>query len=229
MKPLLPLLLFTLALFPKAEAQEDIYKMELGAMLGGSFYLGDANYTSLYKGTRPMGGIVARYIFNPRIALKANLAMAGIKGSTEGNENRFPTETSFSRTLYDLGVQAEFGFWPYGLGSEYLGYKRCQPYLIAGMGFTYAGKPAKSVVAVNFPVGIGLKYKLKPRWNIGVEFTMRFSTSDELDVTNSTEALNDPYRIKSGGLKNKDSYSFTSLFITYDLFPQCQNCNKLEN
>ena len=42
-------------------AQELEYKMELGGMLGGSFYLGDANYSSFYKNTGLGGGLMGRY------------------------------------------------------------------------------------------------------------------------------------------------------------------------
>ena len=37
--------------------------------------------------------------------------------------------------------------------------------------------------------------------------------------------MNDPYRIKSQGWKNKDSYSYTVFFVTYDLFSRCKECN----
>ncbi len=224
------LILFTFLLPTLAtKGQEEVYKMELGFMAGGSFYLGDANYSTFYKNTRPMGGIMARYILNPRLALKGNLAVAGIKGSTETIDNQYPFTTSFSRTLYDLGVQFEANFWGYGIGQEFLGIRRFTPYLTGGLGMTYAAAPAESVVTMNIPIGLGVKYKFRPRWNIGMEFTMRFSLSDKLDVTHSNPALDDPYLIKSGFLKNKDSYSFTAIFITYDLFPKCSNCNKLED
>lgn len=222
-------ILFLLAAWSlQARAQEEIYHMELGAMAGGSFYMGDANYSTPYKGTRPMGGIMARYVFNPRLALKANLAAAGIKGSIKESDG-FPFACDFSRTLYDFGVQMEANFWGYGIGHEFLGYRRLTPYITGGIGLTFAPSPAEAVCTMNIPVGVGVKYKFRPRWNVGIEFTMRFSLSDELDVTNQDAALNDPYHIKSGFLKNKDSYSFTAIFITYDLFPQCRNCNKLED
>ena len=54
-------------------------------------------------------------------------------------------------------------------------------------------------------------------------------TAFELDVTDAAAGLVDPYRIKSGFLKNRDSYSFTMIYVTYDLFPRCANCNKLED
>ena len=94
------------------------------------------------------------------------------------------------------------------------------------MGFTFAPAPAEGVFTVNFPIGGGVKYKIAHRINIGCEFTMRFSLSDKLDVTNKEGLqLNDPYRIKSQGWKNKDSYSYTVFFVTYDLFSRCKECN----
>ena len=90
----------------------------------------------------------------------------------------------------------------------------------------FAPAPAEGVFTVNFPIGVGVKYKIAHRINIGCEFTMRFSLSDKLDVSNKEGLqLNDPYRIKSQGWKNKDSYSYTVFFVTYDLFSRCKECN----
>ena len=57
-------------------------------------------------------------------------------------------------------------------------------------------------------------------------FSFRFSMSDRLDVSERTSpTLNDPLGIKSSGMKNKDSYSFFALFLTYDLMPKYRKCN----
>ena len=50
------------------KAQDDIYRMELGGGVGGCFYLGDAN-SKPFAHLGAMGSVVARYIFNPRMAL----------------------------------------------------------------------------------------------------------------------------------------------------------------
>ena len=63
-------------------AQELEYNMELGGMAGGSFYMGDANYTTPLKNMALAGGVLARYNINPRMAVKGNLAVGHIKGST---------------------------------------------------------------------------------------------------------------------------------------------------
>lgn len=209
-------------------AQDLEYKMELGAALGGSCYLGDANFSKLFKETSAMGGVVARYNFNPRMAVKGNLVAAGISGTTAGSEYKIPgnADIDFSRTLYDLGAQFEYNFFPYGSGGGYKRLYRFTPYIFVGMGFTYAGKPVDNVFTVNFPIGAGVKYKVANRLNVGCELSFRFSMSDKLDVTSkTTPTLNDPLGIKSDGMKNKDTYSFFSLFLTYDIMPKYRKCN----
>ena len=93
-----------------ASAQELEYNMELGGMAGGCFYMGDANFTTPFKEMAMMGGVLARYNINPRMAIKGDLAVGHIKGSTEGMANKFPGEAhgTFSRNVYELGAQ--FGY-----------------------------------------------------------------------------------------------------------------------
>ena len=209
-------------------AQELEYNMELGGMMGGCFYMGDANYTTPFKDVAMMGGVLARYNINPRMAVKGDLAVGRIKGSTKGMENKFPNggHSTFSRNVFELGAQFECNLFAYGTGAGYKDSRRLAPYMLAGIGMTYAPKPANHVVAMNIPLGLGVKYKLAERLNVGAEWSMRFTTSDKLDVTNKAGLqLNDPYGIKGKGLKNKDSYSWLMLYISYDMFPKYRKCN----
>lgn len=209
-------------------AQELEYNMELGGMMGGCFYMGDANYTTPFKDVAMVGGVLARYNINPRMAVKGDLAVGRIKGSTKGMENKFPNggHSTFSRNVFELGAQFECNLFAYGTGAGYKDSRRLAPYMLAGIGMTYAPKPANHVVAMNIPLGLGVKYKLAERLNVGAEWSMRFTTSDKLDVTNKAGLqLNDPYGIKGKGLKNKDSYSWLMLYISYDMFPKYRKCN----
>lgn len=209
------------------QAQGLEYRFEAGGMVGASCYYGDANYSSFMKNINVIGGLIGRYNINARMAVKADLLVARITGSTEGLENKFPGEAvEFDRTLYELGAQYEYNFWAYGEDGGYKGYKRVVPYVFVGLGCTFAPKPANHVFTANIPLGIGVKCKVIPRLNVGCELSYRFSFSDRLDVTDKTALqLNDPYGIKSGFLKNKDGYSFISLFVTYDLSPKYRKCN----
>ena len=208
-------------------AEELEYRYELGGMAGGSFYMGDANYSKLFRNMDLMGGAVWRYNLNPRMAVKTSLAVAQISGNTVDAESRFPGgDTDFSRTLYDLGAQFEYNFFAYGEGGGYKRTHRLSPYIFAGLGFTFAPEPVDNVFTPNIPIGLGVKCKLAHRLNVGCELSFRFTMSDKLDVTKvSSPILDDPYGIKSDGIKNKDSYAFLSISLTYDLSPKYRECN----
>ena len=222
---------FILCLFlfccTSAVAQDDGYMMELGLGGGGSFYMGDAN-SRLYKNTNGVISFLARYNVNPRFALKADLAAAGISGNTDNAYGVLPGDgLKFSRTVYDFGVQVEWGFSGYGV-EGWSGCHRLAPYGLIGVGMTFAPKPVQNDFGANFPVGLGIRYKMSERVNIGLEWTMRFSTSDRLDVTQNTSGtqLENPFMIKGKGIKNKDSYSFTMLYVTFDVFKRPCHCNE---
>ena len=73
-------------------AQELEYAMEVGGMAGGSFYLGDANYSGFYKSLCPSGGLFARWNINPRMSVKFNALYAGVKGDIRNNETTYPSQ-----------------------------------------------------------------------------------------------------------------------------------------
>jgi len=201
------------------QAQELEYRYELGGMLGSGFYLGDANYSSLYKNNHLAGALLFRYNLNPRMALKFDLMYTGISGNALELKNKYPDVTGqeweFSNSVIDLGCQYELCFWGFGTGSSYKGHKRLAPYIQMGMGFTYGNKS----FSMNIPIGFGVKYKLKERLNIGIDWSMHFSMTDKLD------GISDPYSIKSGFLKNKDSYCLTKVYLSFDLSPKYRECN----
>ncbi len=174
-----------------------------------------------------MAAFTLRRNFNPRMALKMNLAYGNYRGTTEGyylpaepGSTAQATDISFNGNVVDLGAQFELNFWGYGIGPSYKKLSRITPYAILGFGVTVGGA-GETGFGVNFPVGVGVKYKVKPRLNLIWEWTHRFSTIDKLDGVR----LSDPYYIESSGLKNKDTYSFFMFTLTYDISPKYRLCN----
>lgn len=231
------LMLVSLLLPASLMAEEDLeYKMEFGAGAGIDFYLGDANSTP-FANMGGMGGIIVRRIFNPRMCVKANLAFGHIHGSSEGMylptnawthnaSGGVPTKVDFSRNVLDVGAQFEMNFWGFGTGVGYKETSRITPYALAGIGFTVGmGGGGETAGGLCLPIGVGVKYKLKPRLNVGAEWTMRFTTSDNLDATSENSRLLHPFAIESSGLKNKDCYSFLMFYVTYDMCPKLRKCN----
>ena len=208
----------------RVSAQDDVeYRMEVGAAVGLMGYHGDFN-GSLTKNLQPVGSLVARYIFNPYMGLKANVSYGKLKGSSADVKTWYPefseTPYSFSNKLVDLDVVYEYNFWPYGTGRDYRGAKRLTPYLLLGLGGTFVKTDQKNVFTANLPIGVGVKYKVGARVNVGLEWAMHFSLNDELD------GVKDPYGIKSSGLfKNTDCYSTLQLSVTYSFMAKCRTCH----
>ena len=208
-------------------AQDDQeYRMEIGAGGGLMGYLGDFN-GNLTKDLQPSATLVARYNFDTYMGLKASLSYGKMKGKSTDVDTYYPAFAdnpyTFDNTLVDLSLTYEYNFWPYGTGKEYRGAKRVAPFVFAGLGATFAntkGGEKKNVFSANLPIGVGVKYKMGDRTNIGVEWAMHFSLSDELD------GVKDPYGIKSSGLfKNTDCYQTLSLTFTYSFMAKCRVCH----
>ena len=72
-------------------------------------------------------------------------------------------------------------------------------------------------------MGVGVKYKLASRLNLGVEWGVRFSLSDELD------GVKDPLYVKSSGaFKNTDCYSALLVTLTYSFKAKCSTCHNAD-
>ena len=224
------LLLMLMVLLPAARmsAQDDPqYRMEIGAGVGTVSYEGDFNGNVL-KNMQPMYSALWRYNFDPYKDLRLSATYGKLKGSSKDVDTYYPDyateEYSFNSNLLDVSLVFEYNFWPYGTGRDYRGAKRLTPYIYGGIGATSAsGGGSKSVFTANVPIGLGVKYKLNERMNLGLDWGIHFSLSDELD------GVKDPYQVKSSGMfKNTDCYSMLQLTLTYSFKAKCRTCNKEE-
>ena len=221
------IMLYMLISLISATAVAQEYKYEIGGMAGMSMYMGDANQSSFFQGWNPSGGAVFRKNYDLRWALKTNLLFGKVSGDTKNTDNVFPNnaETSFSRNFYELGGQMEFNFLPYSDKYAYLNTSRISPYILAGIGFTLAPGD-NTFFSLNIPLGVGVKYKIKNRLNLGLEYSVRKLFGDALDAPNSDGFnLDNPYDVKSGFLKNKDWYSVLLFSVTWDFDLKDGRCN----
>lgn len=221
-KGLVTLLMLCATLTASAQ-QDDEYLMEIGGGVGMVSYQGDFN-GKITSGMQPAGAIVWRRLLNPYMGFRVTGMMGKLKGDATRVETYYPDETtraySFDRSLTDVSMTYEYNFWPYGTGRDYRGAKRLTPFVFGGIGATYVSGGEKKVFTANVPIGLGIKYKLKERLNVGLEWSMHFSLSDELD------GMADPYGIKSSGaFKNTDCYSGLMLTLTYSFKSKCRTCN----
>lgn len=205
-----------------ARGQED-YRFEIGAGIGMTGYLGDANSSNLWRNPGVDGEAIFRYILNPRIAFKTNAYLGTLRGNTAQMTNVMPDgrDFKFSTTFYELGEMAEFNFFAFGVGESYRKLVKFTPYIAAGLSVTGWSVGGHSSAAFTIPLGVGVKYKLGERLNLGLEFLMKKAFTDKLDGPD----LADPYGIKSSFMSNTDWYSATTVSLTYEFSRRCATCH----
>lgn len=210
---------------PTAMAQDETYRYDLGVQIGMSGYLGDANGSNIFKHPGFSAGISWRYLANARWAIRATFNTLGLSGNTADFDNVLPggAQYRFKSTAYDLGGRFEFNFFPYGIGETYKHLRRLSPYAAIGIGVTLATCEGQTSFAPNLPMAVGIKYKLKERWNLGVEFSMTKVFGDKVDGE-----LSDLYLIQSSFIKNTDWYSNISVSISYEFGKRCVTCHYVD-
>lgn len=210
----------------QTQASVETYKFDIGAGIGMSGYLGDANESNMFA--HPGMGLNAsfRYLVNTRWAFRGVLTAASLSGTTADMDNVLPEGKvyDFKSWVYDLGARAEFNFFNYGIGESYKQLSRVTPYLSLGLGVDMSRNGDDNFVAMTLPMGLGVKFKLRPRVNLGMEFTMTKVFGDNLD----SRELKDLYGIKSSFLKNTDWYSSLMVSISYEFGERCVTCHRID-
>ena len=143
-----------------------------------------------------------------------------------GDANVFPDNMTFkfNTTFYEVGELFEFNFFNYGMGERYRNLKRCSPYITAGLSMLLWTTDDKANFTMAIPMGLGVKYKLSRRVNLGFEFLMKKTFSDKVDG----ETGADPYGIKHAFMKNTDWISTMTFTISYEFSERCRACNYKE-
>lgn len=220
--------IFLVPAFDSMAQEADYYRMEIGCGAGMWNYFGDFNGKML-KGFQPKGSVMLKYLPDEHMAFKLDLSVGKMKSDYNRSDNYFPLEQySFSSTVYDVSFMYEYNFWRHGMSGDYRHLYRLVPYIALGIGFSYVNgnktelleKEKYNCTSFNFPVGIGVKYKIGERLNCGLEYLYHLTSSDKFD------GYEDPYGIKSSGLfKNTDSFGELKLYITYSFMAKCRQCN----
>ncbi|HXB41731.1 MAG TPA: DUF6089 family protein [Bacteroidia bacterium] len=203
------LLIFSLFLTSLTIAQ---YRWDYGFGLGASNYLGDMGGKEKTRRdfvadmklaeTRWMVSGFARYKFDQRFALKAELTYLRIQGADNLSSNipRHTRNLSFFNDIFELTLTPQLTIYENNdLGSSYrfrLGFKT---YIFAGVGVfhhnpktiykdeVYKLAPLQtegvkySLWQMNVPVGMGFYFTMKKKHRIGFEYNWRICFTDYLD------------------------------------------------
>lgn len=207
---------------PRALAQEESYRYDLGAGLGMGGYMGDLNESNPFGRPGFTGNITFRYRFDTRWALSTVAGYSSLSGNSANLGSALPdgAEYTFRSSVVDLSERVEVNFFAFGIGETYKHLRRWSPYLAAGVGVAMASCDGSNHLAFTIPMAVGVKYKLKERINLGLEFSMTKAFGDKLDGE-----ITDLYQVKSSFVKNTDWYSRLSLSVSYEFGLRCPTCH----
>ncbi|BDD11110.1 hypothetical protein FUAX_35420 [Fulvitalea axinellae] len=210
-------------------------KHEIGIGGGIVNYTGDLQQSYRLKYSSP--GINAFYRRNVSDAwsFRFQLLLGQIREADAEPYDSFAFKRSaaFSDYFYEASVMAEYTFFDYKSGRGFMDFS---PYLFGGigvMGYTgnsiwrqrnedtgaWEGKKEShgQIALPTIPFGVGVKYSLNPRFELGIEFGARKVFTDELDNISGLRA-SDGSSYGHGNPETDDWYYFTGITVSYTFF-----------
>ncbi len=274
MKKIAALLTVSICIVSNAVFAQDPIRQEgeFGVGIGAGHYFGDLNTRAKVNRPKIAAGIFFRKNFGNYIAVRlaANYAKVGYSDIYNTHNTAMLTRNlSFNSNIWELALQGDFNFFrflpgdpdfnftPYvtfGVGAfsyDPYAYLRGQKYFLRPLGTEgqgsslYPDRKPYSSMALCLPVGVGLKYALNERFNIGFEVVHRFTTTDYLDDVSKTYPdpavfsalpngdpspaqllydrsyeLGTPIGVKDrqrGNSKQKDQFATALIYVTFNL------------
>lgn len=169
------------------------------------------------------GGAIIGYQVSPILAFQGQFIYGDVSGKKTKWLNNAPANLKYNTNLMELGFNATVSlskWWAprlkinkkldfYGLlGFGIVGFRSRlytldQGLFVNASGYSNNGNTEgdRTIEAV-FPLGLGVKYKISEKWNIGIETNLRSVNSDKFDAF---ERQYNP----------KDKYSYTFVGIQY--------------
>jgi hypothetical protein len=209
-------LLVTLALslpFALTAQNAIVQEGEFGIGVGAGHYFGDLNTRAHLNRPKLAAGVFFRKNFGNYIALRIAGTYAKLGYSDVYNtHNEFMRRRnlSFNSNVWELGLQGDFNFYRFMPGDPDF---RWTPYVTFGVSAfnydpyaylngtkynlrqlgtegqgdtSYRDRTPYSSMAMAIPFGVGIKYSLNERINIGFEAVYRFTNTDYLDDVSKT-------------------------------------------
>jgi hypothetical protein len=196
-----------------SQQQAVVQEGEFGVGLGAAHYFGDLNTRAHLNRPKLAASVFFRKNFGNYIAVRvaANFAKIGYSDvHNTHNPVMLRRNLSFNSNIWELALQGDFNFFrfmpgepgynftPYvTLGAGVFNYDPyaylngekyfLRPLNTEGQGDTlYPDRKPYGSMAVSIPFGVGLKYSINERINIGFEIVHRLSSTDYMDDVSTT-------------------------------------------
>ena len=196
-----------------AQYESVVQQGEFGITAGAAHYFGDLNTSANFNRPKVAFGVFFRKQFGNYIGLRvgANYARVGYSDIyNDDNEFQRRRNLSFNSNIFELALQGDFNFFKFVPDDPYHAFT---PYVTLGVGVfsydpfaylddqkvflrplgtegqgtaAYPDRKPYNTMAFCMPFGVGVKYALNNRMNIGFEVLYRFTNTDYLDDVSLT-------------------------------------------
>lgn len=197
----------------KAQMESVTHEGEIGISLGAAHYFGDLNTRAHVNRPKLAVGAFFRKQFGNYIAVRVGGQFAQVGYADkyyDDNEFQRRRNLSFNSNIWELALQGDFNFFRFVPGSEDY---RFTPYVTIGASIfsydpyaylqgekhflrpigtegqgsaAYPDRKPYSSMAFAIPFGVGVKYALNDKINVGFEVLHRFTNTDYLDDVSTT-------------------------------------------
>ncbi len=186
---------------------------EFGIGLGAAHYFGDLNTRAKLNRPKIAASVFFRKNFGNYIAARLSASFARLGYSdiyNQANLTQYTRNLSFNTNVWEVALQGDFNFFRFMPGEPDFNFT---PYITIGVGAfsydpfaylkgekiflrplgtegqgssLYPERKQYSSMAMSIPFGVGVKYALNERINIGFEVLHRFTNTDYLDDVSKT-------------------------------------------
>lgn len=222
------LILFIFSLTSKAQIVGTYKRLEIGFGVGSTYYTGDVAPTPHILNTRAGGEAYFRYNFNPAFSGRINFGMYWLAARDENSNDPFQLQRRhrFYSFTQDLSALFEYNFFNFR-GTR--PYPKFSPYILAGIGTfrfntsyrnigtqtSFGTIKGKSSPGLMIPFGVGIKFPLRKKFNIGVELRANKTFTDNLDILGDIDNFSSDERYKYGNVEGNDMYYYLGVSIAY--------------
>ncbi|QHL88394.1 outer membrane beta-barrel protein [Nibribacter ruber] len=203
---------------------------EIGIGVGGISYKGDVSPRYRLLSNRPAITLFYKKDVSRALVLRGSLLAGKVKAKDEHYESLPLSDyrkAEVATSLIELAVGIDYNFLDY---YDFRRNVRWTPYFTLGVaGLAYNNKtiaknpaiiypenggnnePYRTAFTMAVPIGVGAKYALTHRLNLGVEFGARFLLTDRFDnLTNQNEKVMNPY--------DSDWYFYNGVYLSYTFY-----------
>lgn len=207
------ILLILLGYIP-ASAQRNA---DWGVFGGVSSYYGDINSSNYLYSPSPALGLVYRYNFNPRQAVRTNITYGLIRGNDLDFDNLYQQTRaqSFTNSVFEWGLQYEFNFFPYTTAGKWGDFS---PYFAGGLALAFLSSPSFTYIPV-IPLTLGFKINVYKNVGLEAEYGFRKTFYDNFDGLIDNIDPDD-----RSWAHNNDWYMFAGVTLTWKMFHNITSC-----